>query len=267
MREVHFDKKDAVNCEKCGKSFGTVRRLNEHINRICPGLKEAKFEDGVQEDTPKIIIPKHQCDHCHKWYAGAKTLRSHIKRVHEKEINFRCTDCNAGYYAKGDFEKHKVVCNHMEHRNEETARYFDKVLPKDHSLAQKIDVDIQTPIDSEDYCEEDNREASTSGKLSKFEGLDFYKEGQTKTDHVRDIISGDQKIDMDDGNETPKCTTDIGPATTCKAFACTVCPKTFKSEQQLSLHVLHHQVWASILYTNVPLFVAQNNFLAENKRK
>ena len=61
-----FDVHDIKNCDKCGKLFDNVYKMNSHVSRECPFL-------------PKI---KLKCEFCGRGLANKVRLREHIKAKH-----------------------------------------------------------------------------------------------------------------------------------------------------------------------------------------
>ena len=63
------------NCNECGASFISKRRLQMHINAVHLKLKP------------------NECDLCENSFARKGDLKEHVKAVHQKIRPFQCDQC------------------------------------------------------------------------------------------------------------------------------------------------------------------------------
>ena len=102
-------------CERCGKRFGKIIHLREHIKYVHEGIRD------------------HKCDHCNKAYRRPGQLREHMIKNHFEVLNpdkvknlkkcfvrlhrlktYDCKTCGKIFYIKDDFNKHLELHNECE---------------------------------------------------------------------------------------------------------------------------------------------------------
>ncbi|TMW48417.1 hypothetical protein DOY81_006507 [Sarcophaga bullata] len=139
--KLHSDRKD-FQCEICAKSFNQKAHYQYHMNRhnnvrnfkctICEKgfLSKAdlnvhmRFHTGQRPYVCDIcgkdyLMMEHlkahaiihsqeyfQCDICQHKFATHKTLRTHIKTIHEDEPRFKCNFCEKAFRRKHHLEYH-----------------------------------------------------------------------------------------------------------------------------------------------------------------
>ena len=84
------------------------------INRFLPQNEQSQERDSSSTELANHKSPcndkKHwSCNQCVKSYPSKAHLRLHIRRVHDKEIRYRCTHCEKGFFLKGGFIIHLRV--------------------------------------------------------------------------------------------------------------------------------------------------------------
>ena len=142
----HVHREKTNNCEKCGRLFPFMSRLNSHLKK-CNGVEKEKREPnqivrGVDYkiisnvDLRKIyqctrcnkkfnnsgLINQHfhhvhmekkiGCDQCDKFFPFRSRLNQHIKRYHAdvSERKLKCEKCSKPFYKKTTLEIHSWNC-------------------------------------------------------------------------------------------------------------------------------------------------------------
>lgn len=142
--KLHSDRKP-FHCELCGKSFNQKAHYQYHMNRhnnvrnfkctICDKgcLSKADLNVHMRSHTGQrpyvcdicgkdYLMMEHlkahalihsqeyfQCDICQHKFATHKTLRTHIKTIHEDEPRFKCNFCEKAFRRKHHLEVGFVV--------------------------------------------------------------------------------------------------------------------------------------------------------------
>ena len=191
------------NCKNCEMVFGSKRRLKEHYKHFCKILKVTKITDEKTENSKnnsndrRMLTDHRKCEKCDKTYSSIHSLRQHIERVHDKVINFTCTDegCKLGFYNNSDYCRHIKLYKHMEYANGETE--------EGPGILQFTDIS--------------QAESEAEAEPSLF------------SDPSHCVVQP----------MLPQHSSFITPDPIPR-FHCEKCPKSFLSEEQLSLHVMHH---------------------------
>ena len=71
-------------CTQCHGDFGEKMQLIHHI----------------EEDHTETGQERFQCSQCSLSFSTKGARKNHIRRIHDKEVNFECTDCGKGFYTK-----------------------------------------------------------------------------------------------------------------------------------------------------------------------
>ena len=98
------------NCTNCNEFFFFEDELNSHLNlshgvktekNYCPRCKKSYIE---QHDCPSI--KRFACNQCDKTYSSNEHLKSHIRTVHEKCLDFECTHCGKKVGSQSKLNNH-----------------------------------------------------------------------------------------------------------------------------------------------------------------
>lgn len=111
-------------CDKCNKVFSNVTKLNRHVKHVHLGIaKDRPLHKNVCcEFCPKTFYSKsdlrfHQlaihekiksnvCDICGKAFTKPTALTRHKKAVHDKEVTSQCTFCGQSFTWKRALQNH-----------------------------------------------------------------------------------------------------------------------------------------------------------------
>ena len=111
-------------CEKCGKVFHNMNSYSSH-------MKVHLREEGVSEEQAKQKL-YYYCDQCPKRYTKSKSLKKHVKTIHE------------GIKIKSNYKPKSIVCelcgftcttnqiikDHMSVKHENDNKYLCKICGK-----------------------------------------------------------------------------------------------------------------------------------------
>lgn len=65
-------------------------------------VRKKKYQKPLSERMPM------ECEHCGQYVAGKSNLKSHIRRVHLKVKNHKCTICQKGFWSNNALESHML---------------------------------------------------------------------------------------------------------------------------------------------------------------
>ena len=83
------------------------------------------------------------CKYCGKNYWTSRILDLHIRRIHKKEKNFACAECNKGFFILADLQKHHSTNGHNGVLNLPKTSYSNS----DHSGNSDSECDINIGAD------------------------------------------------------------------------------------------------------------------------
>ncbi|XP_063706413.1 transcription factor grauzone-like [Culicoides brevitarsis] len=105
-------------CHECGQLFVSNSVLKTHLRNIhtenyftcddCERNFKSKFDFLIHrrnfhdEEGP----PRAKCPDCGKWYSNSKTLRVHVKMIHERKNGIRCEICDKLMASKQSLSTH-----------------------------------------------------------------------------------------------------------------------------------------------------------------
>lgn len=94
---IHSDEKPFI-CSFCGKSFKQLNQLRNH-----------EIYHKNPDEIPDFLTKK-KCEQCERFFANSKSLKKHIKFVHDKFKPFICNIC--GYQSS---RKEILQSHHRQH--------------------------------------------------------------------------------------------------------------------------------------------------------
>lgn len=65
-------------------------------------VRKKKYQKPLSERMPM------ECEHCGQYVSGKSNLKSHIRRVHLKVKNHKCTICQKGFWSNNSLESHML---------------------------------------------------------------------------------------------------------------------------------------------------------------
>ena len=182
MKEMHFVDGEVFTCDNCEMVFSTLRQIKQHCKDVCSEGTSISYE-LLQDNNTK-------CELCDKTYSSKSSLRQHVERVHDNVINFKCKNCQQGFYMQNDYRRH---------------------------IQKHISCQVNEAED-----EADRIELMNSSKEAVTEPSIFSDPSHCA---VQPML--------------PQHSSFITPDPVSN-FQCEKCPKSFLAEEQLSLHVMHH---------------------------
>ncbi|VDL57870.1 unnamed protein product [Hymenolepis diminuta] len=114
-RRVKLDRK-MNECSYCHKRFDRPSLLNRHI-RTHTGERPFPCSHCNSRFATKGALVDHErthtgerpyiCKHCGKGFQAASNCCNHVKKIHMKISNHRCTECGASFLTPGILERHR----------------------------------------------------------------------------------------------------------------------------------------------------------------
>ena len=104
-----------LECAHCGERCASRVALKQHLalhGSVCKTCSEVFSSQELLLEHAKTHT-KTKCDFCGKDYSTDNALKLHIKRIHLKELDFMCNQCDKKFTSKADLK------NHINSRHEE----------------------------------------------------------------------------------------------------------------------------------------------------
>ncbi|XP_035712211.1 zinc finger protein 77-like [Folsomia candida] len=102
------------NCATCGRSFAEMETMKSHETHV--------------EKSTRDVLKWHVCS---QTFISRRSLRAHIRVVHENRKNYPCEFCGKSFSSAKDFERH-VEARHPTNEGLKT-HYCDKCEYRSHS--------------------------------------------------------------------------------------------------------------------------------------
>ena len=154
-----------LDCELCGKTFQSLKKLKRHEDQVHYGEKKYKCDKCMKSFFTGLKLKDHkrshtgsgsfECEVCQKCFPSNSSLFRH-SRVHLEEKPFKCDDCEKGFNQKGNLKSHIQNCH-----NKELSVVLSKSFNNDHvSDVETMEMDGDFPVALEEGEEMDDEKES-----------------------------------------------------------------------------------------------------------
>lgn len=240
-------------CILCEKKFATKRSLHSHrAQHYKREYQEKERGEEQQQDPSGKRLIMHKCQTCSKVFQTARILLAH-NRTHIVKEKYTCHICNRDMTNKSTFYAHTNI--HKENNLKQNVEQIgmdmiSKNMAEENDLIGRggdNDIEYKEPVG------EGVREIKTESICFEESNLnEFYGEGNNRTVEIKIEqkveIKSDPEVDYNNDNYNNLCTPYLTSTQTNASkeipeknhLKCSLCPKSFFSEESLQRHVNLH---------------------------
>lgn len=120
--ETHL-KVNKFDCEECGKGFYRKSKMIRHL--------QTHFAADPSLATP--------CPECQKIFKNVKSMKSHLKSIHEDKKEFSCQYCHSTYSKNVHLNRH-ILTAHMKQKISCQVRGCDRQFPLQERYRGELEV-------------------------------------------------------------------------------------------------------------------------------
>lgn len=182
IEEIRDQEEDRKHSGETGKNSNLPRKTQDsqqedtHNEEQASVDREESQEEHVRDVKSTMRHGKKifECEECDRAFSHQKTLNSHVKEVHRREIRFTCETCKRGFFKMGPFKAHVL-------RHENKREYSCTTCSRTFTLIGDKNYHEKTCGKSQDekyYCAEHNK---------------FFKTMETYRQHLRNHIAAGVK--------------------------------------------------------------------------